>query len=84
MIKIFHMPKKFELIAERNLKTTANSLLKLRRSLGWSQKQLASEFKVAPGTIALWELGRREIPGPVIKLIEIYSTKNIFMENKYE
>lgn len=69
------MTKKFETL--RGLKKTgdAKKLYELRKRLGWSQKQLADEFYVAPGTIALWELGKREIPGPVIKLIEIYSGK---------
>ncbi len=37
-----------------------------------SQREMALEFLVSPGTIALWENGQRKIPGPVIRLIEIY------------
>lgn len=45
-----------------------------------SQREMAVEFMVSPGTIALWETGRREVPGPVVRLIEIYESavdKNI-------
>ncbi len=33
---------------------------------------MAKDFKVAHGAIAFWEQGKRTIPGPVLKLIEIY------------
>jgi len=44
----------------------------LRRSLDMTQRDLAKEFMVSPGSIALWENGQRTIPGAVLKLIEIY------------
>lgn len=44
----------------------------LRKNLGLSQRQLASEFKVSAGAIAQWESGARPVPGPVIKLMEVY------------
>jgi DNA-binding transcriptional regulator YiaG len=53
----------------------ADHLKRLRSSLGMTQRDLAKEFKVSPGTIALWELGNRTLPGPVLKLIEIYELK---------
>lgn len=67
------MAKKFE-VAKRNGKKSgmAKRLFELRKSKDWSQKRMAEEFYVSPGTIALWELGQREIPGPVRKLMEIY------------
>lgn len=66
------MPKRFEVIANGNKSTDSDLLFHLRREIGFSQAQLAKEWNVSPGTIALWETGRRKIPGPVKKLIEIY------------
>lgn len=47
-------------------------LMKLKKVFGWSQAQLAKEWNVSAGTIGLWESQHRTIPGPVLKLIEIY------------
>lgn len=52
--------------------TIHKRLKALRQNLGLSQRQLAAEFKVSAGAIAQWESGSRPIPGPVIKLIEVY------------
>lgn len=69
------MAKKFETLVKREKASHADKLLSLRRHLGWSQKRLAEEFLVSPGTVALWELGKREVPGPALKLIQIYKGK---------
>ena len=50
-------------------------LKKLRKALGYTQRDLAKEFMVSNGSIALWENGDRTIPGAVLKLIEIYEKK---------
>jgi predicted unusual protein kinase regulating ubiquinone biosynthesis (AarF/ABC1/UbiB family) len=50
----------------------AARLRRLREILGFSQRELAVELGVAHGSIAVWEKGRRAIPGPVRKLLEIY------------
>lgn len=47
-------------------------LKNLRKILQLSQRELAAEFKVTGAAIAQWEGGKRPIPGPVLKLIEIY------------
>jgi DNA-binding transcriptional regulator YiaG len=47
----------------------------LRKALGWTQRRMAQEFLVSPGAIALWEQSDRHIPGPVLKLIEIYERR---------
>ncbi|WP_415062520.1 AarF/UbiB family protein [Bdellovibrio sp.] len=47
-------------------------LKKLREFLGYSQRDLANEFQVTSGAIAHWESGARPIPGPVVRLIDIY------------
>ena len=52
----------------------AQRLKKLRASLDMSQRDFAKEFRVAQGAIAHWEAGNRTIPGPVLKLIEIYES----------
>jgi transcriptional regulator with XRE-family HTH domain len=51
---------------------SAARLRQVRESLGISQRALAKELQVSSGAIALWELGERPIPGPVLKLVEIY------------
>jgi DNA-binding transcriptional regulator YiaG len=41
-----------------------------RRKLGFSQKQLATLLKVASDrTVRRWEAGEKDIPGPVIVLM---------------
>jgi len=50
----------------------AERLVLLRQTLGLSQRELAKEFQVTPGAIALWETGTRGVPGPVLKLIDLY------------
>lgn len=52
--------------------TPALRLKNLRNILQLSQRELAAEFKVTGAAIAQWESGKRSIPGPVLKLIEIY------------
>lgn len=47
-------------------------LKKLRKSLSLSQRELAAEFKVSAAAVNQWEKGIREIPGPVLKLMEVY------------
>ncbi len=48
---------------------------KLREEYGWSQKDIAEEFRVTPGAVGLWEAGIRKMSGPITKLIEIYEGK---------
>lgn len=50
----------------------AQRLRHIRNLLGWSQRQIAQEFGVSHAIIALWENGQRPIPGPVLRLIEMY------------
>ena len=44
----------------------------LRQILGMSQRQMAQEFLVSNGAISQWETGERPIPGPIIRLMDIY------------
>jgi len=53
-------------------KTEARRLRRVREVLGLSQREMAKEFKVAHGAIAGWESGKRTMPGPVSKLLELY------------
>jgi transcriptional regulator with XRE-family HTH domain len=53
----------------------ASRLVTLRSALGMTQRELAKEFMVSPGSIALWEGGQRTIPGSVLKLMDIYDKK---------
>jgi predicted unusual protein kinase regulating ubiquinone biosynthesis (AarF/ABC1/UbiB family)/DNA-binding XRE family transcriptional regulator len=56
-------------------------LTALRKMLGLSQRQMATEFNVTPGAIANWESGTRQVPGAVVRLIEIYE-ENLGMTNR--
>ena len=47
-------------------------LRRLRRLLGLSQRELAAEFYVAPSAIALWETAARTMPGPAVRLLELF------------
>lgn len=47
-------------------------LIRLRRQLGLSQRQMADELGVTPGALAMWESGKRAIPPPIEKIIGIY------------
>lgn len=47
-------------------------LIDLRKKLNLSQREMASEFGVSAGAIAMWEKGQRPIPGLALKIIEIY------------
>ena len=55
-------------------KLEALRFLKLRTQLGLTQRELAKEFKSAPGAIAQWETGVSTIPGSVLRLLEIYES----------
>ena len=40
-----------------------------------NMREFAKEFKVAIGSISQWENGEHTIPGPVLRLIELYEEK---------
>src|SRR5262249_24492608 len=44
----------------------------LRELFGWSQSQVAREFGVATAAVSHWEAGERTVPGPVLRLIDLY------------
>jgi DNA-binding transcriptional regulator YiaG len=48
---------------------TPAQLKTLREALGYSQDKLADELWVSVRTVQDWEQGRRQIPGPVAKLL---------------
>ena len=50
-------------------------LKELRQAMDMTVRDLAKEFKVSFSAISQWETGNRTIPGPVLKLIEIYEEK---------
>lgn len=43
--------------------------------MGMTVRELAKEFKVAFSSISQWENGDHTVPGPVLKLIEMYEEK---------
>jgi transcriptional regulator with XRE-family HTH domain len=53
----------------------AARLTALREALKLTQREMADEFRVTHGAIGLWERGERTIPGPVLKLIDLYEEK---------
>ncbi len=56
-------------------KQDAERLIALRKAFGWTQRELAIEFNVSHGAVAMWESSERSVPGAVVKLIEIYEKK---------
>ncbi len=52
--------------------TSGERLVRLRKQLGLSQREMAYELGVTPGAIAMWELGKRPMPPAIEKIIEIY------------
>lgn len=50
-------------------------MVRLRHEMGISQRDLAREFGVAPAAIASWETGARTLPGPILRLVEIYENE---------
>jgi predicted unusual protein kinase regulating ubiquinone biosynthesis (AarF/ABC1/UbiB family)/DNA-binding XRE family transcriptional regulator len=56
-------------------KRQALRLRRFRDSLQITQRQLATELGVARGAVSYWESGQRSVPGPVLKLIEIYESE---------
>lgn len=47
-------------------------LSQLRRKLGLSVREMAAEIGVSPAAITMWELGKRDLPGMALKILEIY------------
>lgn len=58
---------------EQNM--TADQLKKIRARLGLTQSQLAEKLGVSSKAVQSWEQGWRPVPGPVEKLMEIFSKK---------
>lgn len=63
------MPRTMER-ASRSLE--AQRLKRLRLTLGLSQRELADEMRVGPAAIALWESSARTMPGPALRLLELF------------
>ena len=61
--------------AKKGTKKDAKRLVGLREKMGMTQRELAIEWNVSAGAVALWEKNERPISGPVLKLIEIYEKK---------
>lgn len=51
-------------------------LVALRNKLGLSQRALAQQFRVRNSAVSQWESGKREIPGPILALIEVYEREH--------
>ena len=49
----------------------------LRTKLGLTQREIAAEFYSAPGAVGQWETGDRTIPGPILRLMEIYEAGQV-------
>ena len=58
-------------------------LKKLRETMGLTLEEFSSEFNVTTNQLAAWEICSEHIPGPVIKLLDIYEKENqIFVLEK--
>ena len=47
-------------------------LFQIRKRHDLTQRKMAELLRVRHGTIALWELGQRKIPGPVTLILDKY------------
>jgi transcriptional regulator with XRE-family HTH domain len=50
----------------------ARRLRHIRDELGLTQRELATQFGVAASAVAQWETGTHTVPGPVLRLVELY------------
>lgn len=57
------------------MQTASERLIRLRKVLGLSQREMAKEFHVSAGAVGSWEVGDNDVPGSVLKLIELYEDK---------
>lgn len=55
---------------------TSSQLKAIRTQAGMTQQQLADYCQVHLGTIAAWEQGRQEIPGPARVLVGMLAKKS--------
>jgi DNA-binding transcriptional regulator YiaG len=62
--------------SSKSISKFSNRVKNLRSALGLTQRELATEFRVSHGAVALWESGARKLSGPITKLVEIYEQKN--------
>jgi len=53
----------------------SKKLLKTRKLLALTQRELAKVFRVRHGTITLWEKQKRPIPGPVTLILDNFKFK---------
>jgi predicted unusual protein kinase regulating ubiquinone biosynthesis (AarF/ABC1/UbiB family)/DNA-binding XRE family transcriptional regulator len=53
----------------------ARRLRRIRDALELTQREMAEQFGVASSAIAQWESGKHTIPGPVLRLIELYESE---------
>ena len=61
--------------SESARKKEGTRLKNLRKQMDMTVRELAQEFQVAYSSISQWENGEPSIPGPVLKLIEIYEQR---------
>ncbi len=62
-------------------KKEGSRLRRLRDEMNMTTRELAQEFNVNHSSISQWENGEHAIPGPVLKLIEIYE-RNLGKQKK--
>ncbi len=58
--------------SESARKKEGTRLKHLRQQMDMTVRELAQEFNVAHSSISQWENGEHSIPGPVLKLMDIY------------
>jgi DNA-binding XRE family transcriptional regulator len=50
-------------------RTIGEHVVRYRETRGWSQKRLAGEFGIDPGTLSRWEFGKRHPRGALAEKI---------------
>ena len=64
---------------------TAQEFKKIRRKIQRSQVELAKELRISPQAVKFYETDRRPVPGPVAKLMEIFSKREcVFWSYKFD
>lgn len=60
---------------DRSRKADAARLVRLRETLSFTQRELAEELQVAKSAVAMWEREERALPGPVLRLLDLYEAE---------
>ena len=61
---------------------TRTEFKKLRKQLGWTREQAATELGISYYTVRRWEEGIGKIPGPAARVLEMLAEERVGKEAK--